>query len=102
MNRRKSTNFVDSIAREFEERDKLIALITPEGTRSYQPSLKSGYYHLAIEAGVPIVLAGPNYADKTFTLMAPREPLATFAEDEADLIEFCKTFTAYRPEQSFR
>ena len=97
VNRRKSTNFVDSIAAQYRQTDELAALITPEGTRKYQPRLKSGYYYLAKEANIPIVVAGPNFANKTFTLLPARAPLPTFEEDAAQLIEFCKTMTAKKP-----
>lgn len=102
VNRRRSTNFVDSVAAMFDEYDNLAALITPEGTRSYRPVLKSGYYHLALKAGVPIVVAGPNFAAKTFTIMPARAPMATFEEDEADVIEFCRDQVGKRPQKSFR
>ena len=101
VNRRESTNFVDSIARQFAERDELIALITPEGTRKKVPALKSGYYYLAKKAEVPIVLAGPNYKDKCFVLLPPRAPLATFEEDQAQIREFCSTAHGKRPQNSF-
>jgi len=102
VNRRKSTNFVDSIARQFSENDKLITLITPEGTRKFAPHIKSGYYYIAKKADVPIVIAGPDYAAKTFTLLPPRKAMDTFEEDAADLIAFCKTMTGYRPDYTYR
>ncbi len=102
VNRRKRTNFVDSIAEKLDEAEQLRLLITPEGTRSYKSTLKSGYYHLARKANVPIVLAGPNFKDKTFTIMPPRPPMATFEEDQANVIEFCKTQHAYHPENTFQ
>jgi 1-acyl-sn-glycerol-3-phosphate acyltransferase len=91
VDRRKRTNFVDSVAEQLEEADSLRLLITPEGTRSFKSTLKSGYYHLAIKANVPIVVAGPNFLDKTFTILPSREAMETFAEDEAQVIEFCRT-----------
>ncbi len=102
VNRRRSTNFVDSVAAMFEEYDSLAALITPEGTRGYSPVLKSGYYHLAKKAGVPIVVAGPDFKDKTFTILPARPPMATFEEDEAQVIEFCRNLVGKRPTDSFQ
>ena len=101
VNRRERTNFVDSIAEKYEERDQLAALITPEGTRSFQPKLKSGYYYIAIKANVPIVVAGPDFAAKTFTLQPARAPLPTFEEDAEQVIEFCLSMTGYRPNYTF-
>jgi len=102
VNRRKSTNFVDSVAEKFEQSDRLRLLITPEGTRSLQQTLKSGYYYLAKKAKIPIVVAGPNFKEKTFTVLPPREPLATFEEDQRQVIAFCKTQHGWYPEKTFR
>lgn len=43
--------------------------ITPEGTRSYRPNWKSGFYHLAVEAKVPLVLVYMDYPNKTLGLV---------------------------------
>jgi 1-acyl-sn-glycerol-3-phosphate acyltransferase len=101
VNRRESTNFVDAIARQYTETDKLAVLLAPEGTRKFQLKLKTGYYYLAKKAAVPIVLAGPDYKNRTFTIMPAREPMDTLEEDVADLIEFCKSMHARNPKQSF-
>ena len=101
VNRRKSTNFVDSVAERFEQSERLRLLITPEGTRSFKSTLKSGYYYLAKKAEIPIVVAGPNFKDKTFTIQPPRGPLASFEEDQAQVIEFCKTQHGRYPEKTF-
>ena len=39
-------------------------VITPEGTRGYRPVWKSGFYHLALEARVPLVLVSLDYPNK--------------------------------------
>jgi 1-acyl-sn-glycerol-3-phosphate acyltransferase len=38
--------------------------ITPEGTRGYKPHWKSGFYHLATTAGVPVLLVYIDYRAK--------------------------------------
>ncbi|MFA9217749.1 MAG: 1-acyl-sn-glycerol-3-phosphate acyltransferase [Sphingomonadaceae bacterium] len=43
--------------------------ITPEGTRSYRPTWKSGFYHLALEAKVPLCLVYIDYPNKTLGLV---------------------------------
>jgi len=102
VNRRESTNFVDAVADRFQQVSRLRLMLAPEGTRSYQTTLKSGYYYLAKKANVPIVLAGPNFQAKTFTIMPARGPLASFAEDQAQVIEFARTQRGKYPKQSFR
>jgi len=102
VNRRVSTNFVDSMVEKFEQIEELHMFIAPEGTRSYVDSLRSGYYYLAQKAGVPIVVAGPNFEQKTFTILPPREPMASFDEDQQQIIEFAKTKIGKWPNNSFR
>ena len=102
VNRRKSTNFVDTVALMFDEADELAAVITPEGTRGYRPVLKSGYYHLAKKAGVPIVIAGPCFRRKIFTIVPPRAALESFEHDEDNVIEFCRDQIGKGEFDSFR
>jgi len=101
VNRRKSTNFVDSVALMYQEADTLRATIAPEGTRTKVDRLKSGYYYIAKTAGIPIVVAGPNYKDKSFTFIPARFAMDTFEEDQQDLIEFCKKQHGKYPQNSF-
>jgi len=42
--------------------------ITPEGTRGYRPHWKSGFYHLAVEAKVPLCLVYMDYPNKVLSV----------------------------------
>jgi 1-acyl-sn-glycerol-3-phosphate acyltransferase len=53
---------VEQIVRAFEDAETLFLAITPEGTRSYTPYWKSGFYRIAKAAGVPIQLGFADYA----------------------------------------
>ncbi len=102
VNRRERTSFVDTMVEKFNRADELHLFIAPEGTRGYVENLKSGYYHLANKAEVPIVVAGPNFAQKTFTILPPRQVLASFEEDQQQIKEFAKTQVGKRPNNTFR
>ena len=43
--------------------------ITPEATRGYRPYWKSGFYHLALEAKVPLALVYIDYPNRTLGLV---------------------------------
>ncbi|VXB10514.1 1-acyl-sn-glycerol-3-phosphate acyltransferase [Massilia sp. 9I] len=43
--------------------------ITPEGTRSYRPHWKSGFYHLATTAKVPLLLVYIDYSTKVLSVV---------------------------------
>lgn len=60
INRDKATNVVDQMIEQFRKRDRFVLGIPPEGTRSRADHWKSGFYHIARGANVPVV---PGYLD---------------------------------------
>jgi 1-acyl-sn-glycerol-3-phosphate acyltransferase len=90
IDRTKSTNVVDTMIDVFRKSEKLILVITPEGTRKKVRDWKTGFYYIAQGAHVPIVLAFIDYRRKT----AGIGPVITPTGDiEAD-IELIKSFYA--------
>ncbi len=59
------SNIVDKIVKIFNENEKFVLAIAPEGTRHKVDYWKSGFYHIAKEANIPIVLAFIDYGTKT-------------------------------------
>ncbi len=64
IRRDRSENLVQQMARAFEEAESLAIGVPAEGTRSYSPHWKSGFYHIALAAKVPIVMGYVDYARK--------------------------------------
>ncbi len=52
---------VGFIVDEFERRETLLLSIPPEGTRARRELWKSGFYHIARQAGVPVCLSYLDY-----------------------------------------
>ena len=52
------------LAERFDGSDAFILGLAPEGTRSKTNHWKSGFYHIAREAGVPIVMGFLDYGRK--------------------------------------
>ncbi len=65
IDRSKSNNYVEYLADEFHSRDKLHLAIAVEGTRRYVEYWKSGFYHIAKAAEVPLVPAYLDFKTKT-------------------------------------
>lgn len=65
VQRDRHENLVDEIAQVFISSDRFVLAITPEGTRSRVDEWKSGFYHVAALANVPIVPVYVDYATKT-------------------------------------
>ena len=61
VDRSQRTNFVDQVAEQFQANEQFVLAITPEGTRKKTPYWKSGFYHIAMAAHVPIVMATFDY-----------------------------------------
>lgn len=62
--RNKKSNMTTTIANMYKQANELTIAFTPEGTRSYNPSWKKGFYYIALEAKVPIVLGYLDYKTK--------------------------------------
>jgi 1-acyl-sn-glycerol-3-phosphate acyltransferase len=60
--RHRRGNLVDQMAGAFATTDDLALVVPAEGTRSYVPYWKSGFYHIARTADVPIVMGYLDYA----------------------------------------
>ena len=58
------TNLVAQVVERFDEVDRLFLVIPPSGTRKRAPHWKSGFYHIARGASVPILCTYLDYARK--------------------------------------
>ncbi len=65
VDRTKNTSLIDQMADQFDKREHFELAITPEGTRSPNSEWKKGFYFIALEAKVPIVIVVLDYKDKT-------------------------------------
>ncbi len=64
VDRSKSNNVVAQSIQKFHQSDSLILTIPPSGTRKKVLYWKSGFYHIANGAGVPVVLGFLDYRRK--------------------------------------
>lgn len=64
VERSRSQQLVDTMVRMFRENDRLYLLSAAEGTRKKVTKWKSGFYHVAREAGVPVMLGYLDYQKK--------------------------------------
>ncbi|WP_310497609.1 1-acyl-sn-glycerol-3-phosphate acyltransferase, partial [Sandarakinorhabdus sp.] len=61
IDRSQSNDVVAAMKANFAAVDDLILVVPPEGTRHAVPKWKSGFYHIAVGAGVPITFAVMDY-----------------------------------------
>lgn len=84
-------NLVEQVVKMFEEHDTFILALSPEGTRTYVPKWKTGFYYIALHAKVPIVLGYLDFPNKTAGIGPLFYPTGDIDKD----IEAIKDF--YRP-----
>lgn len=65
IDRSVSGNTVERVVELFQKNPRLVLAVAPEGTRSRASYWKTGFYHMAVGAGVPILLAFIDYEKKT-------------------------------------
>jgi len=65
IDRSKTHNVVDAMASEFSKHERLILAVPPEGTRSRGDYWKSGFYYIARQAQVPVVMGFLDYKTRT-------------------------------------
>lgn len=83
IDRSQKNDLVNFVAKQFEKEDFSL-VITPEGTRSWVPKWRKGFYHMAMAAKVPIVLAAGDFKRKIVYLgyTIPYERIASVPFEE--------------------
>ena len=88
VNRRIRTRFIDQMISAYNEREKLVIVITPEGTRSKTEHWKTGFYYIALGAHVPIVMGYIDYERKVVGIGPIFHPSGDIAADIKKIAEF--------------
>ena len=100
VDRSKSANRVEAIANIFKERDQFILGLSPEGTRQKVTKWKTGFYYIAKEANVPIVMATLNFEEKEIKISEPFYPTDNMEEDFKVIQNYFKGVKGKIPELS--
>jgi len=92
-------NVVEQAVESFRARDRLVLAILPEGTRKRTPYWRSGFYHIAMGANVPIALGFADYRRKVGGIGRVIVPSGDVDADMALIRDFYSGKTGKRPEQ---
>ena len=96
--RSRSTNAVRAIAESLADLDEVLVIIPPEGTRSKSGRWKSGFYWIAVEAKIPLVLGYLDYPRKTGGFGKVFWPSGDIAADMEKIRAFYKGKEGKHPE----
>ena len=100
INRAKSHNVVNETVRQYREHENLVVLVPPEGTRSKVTTWKSGFYHIANNAGVPILMGFVDAAKKEAGLADFFYPTGDVEADIQEIRKFYQDKKGIRAENS--
>ena len=82
VDRRAPRGYVGQMVDEFASRDGFILALAPEGTRWNMDNWKSGFYHIARAADVPVVPVVADYEHKKVIILPPFQ---TTSDKDADM-----------------
>ncbi len=97
--RHKNLNVVGSTVEAFKQRSELVIVVPTEGTRRRAEFWKSGFYHIAAGAGVPIVPSFLDYGKKRGGFGPALHVTGDMAKDMAYFREFYKGVEGRFPEE---
>lgn len=98
IDRRARHNVVEQCIQAFREREEFILTIPPEGTRSRVPYWKTGFYHIAHGAGVPIILGFLDFKHKVGGLGPVFWTTGDMEADVARIAQFYEGMEGRNPE----
>jgi 1-acyl-sn-glycerol-3-phosphate acyltransferase len=93
VDRSSSHDVVSQMVDRFAGADRLIVGIAPEGTRKRVERWRTGFYHIAHGAGVPIVPVAFNFGEREVQI---GEPFATSGDAEKDVAALQQRFVGVR------
>lgn len=96
VDRSKNNNLVAQLVDVFNERDELVVLIPPEGTRAKVERWKSGFYYVAAGANVPILLGFIDASRKELGFGPLFYPSQNYVDDLLKIQEFYRDKTGIR------
>lgn len=102
VDRSKRNNFVQAVADLFEQRKTFRLSMAPEGTRSKVDKLKTGFYYIALEAKVPIVLCAFDWQGGEVRFSDPFMPSGDIEKDLEYIYSYFEGAVGFRPNKSFQ
>ena len=100
IDRRAPMGATRQLAQQILKQDWCWVGITPEGTRAYRSHWKSGFYHLAQTASVPLLLVSFDYAKKELRMTETLQVSGDIERDMEAIRAVYRDVTAKFPENA--
>jgi len=89
---------VGQMSNELKQADQLVIMLAPGGTRKKMPNWKSGFYHIAHQANVPIVCGYLDFKNKKTHIGLSFTPSGDVKKDMDRIRDYYKDSYAKKPE----
>ena len=100
VDRSKHSNVVDATIELYNSKEEFILALAPEGTRAHVENLKSGFFHIAKGAKIPVVCAALDFENKRIVVDEPVSVEGkTWEQAEPEFKSFFKQFKGKHPEK---
>ncbi len=100
LDRTSGQNKVEAIAKIFEEKEEFRLTLAPEGTRKKVDEWKTGFYYIAKEAKVPIIMFTIDFRNKQNKISEPFYPTDDIEADFKVIRNFYKGVVGKIPKYS--
>ena len=100
LDRTSGQNKVQAIAKLFNDREEFRLALAPEGTRKKVEEWKTGFYYIAKEANVPIIMFTLDFANKQNKISEPFYPTDNVEADFKFMKDFYKGVIGKIPKYS--
>ena len=97
--RSKKMRMTEQLAEAAKKSEDFCLTITPEGTRSLNPDWKKGFYYIALNAGIPILLYGVDYEKKLIRCTKTIYPTGNVEDEMKEIKFYFKDFKGKHPEK---
>ncbi len=101
IRRDRQLNSVEQAVQAFRDNREFILVLSPEGTRKKVERWKMGFYHIALGAGVPIVLGALDYGNRRVVIGPTFYPTGDEQADLRAMLDFFRPFVPKKPEYAF-
>ena len=88
---------MDAVVQIFNSDPEFKLALAPEGTRSPVKRWKTGFYHIAIAAQVPVVTIGLDFNRKTLIITPPLEISGSLEKDMPEILDFFRSIKGRHP-----
>lgn len=99
VDRSKSRGIVEEMTLKLKQSEEMIVAVPAEGTRSWVPKWKTGFYHIAKGADVPLLMGFVDFKKKEVGFGPMFNLSGDFEKDMSQIQDFFKLKTPKYPEK---